>query len=122
MADLLGCQTSRESYNGVNCIGWASALMVLVYNFMEKKVSILGQPDSEILQMRYVLAGLAIYILKIRPLHFCLKSILSQMQKMAGSLSNISTTILQNLEHSPIKIKQYMLNFCHLHNMFNFGR
>ena len=55
-------------------------------------------------------------------LHFCLKSISSQMPQLAGGLSNISTTIPQNLGHSPIRIKQYALNFCRLRNMFNFGR
>ena len=44
----------------LNCIGWASALMVLVYNFIEKQESILGRPDFQIPQMRYVHAGLAI--------------------------------------------------------------
>jgi hypothetical protein len=55
-----GAKQAENLTMELNCIGWASALMVLVYNFMEKKVSILGRPDFQIPQMRYVHAGLAV--------------------------------------------------------------
>ncbi|EDR02151.1 uncharacterized protein LACBIDRAFT_332540 [Laccaria bicolor S238N-H82] len=44
----------------LNCLGWASALMDLVYKFMEKEVTVRGLPAFEVPQMRYVQAGLAI--------------------------------------------------------------
>jgi hypothetical protein len=37
-----GAKQAENPTMELNCIGWASALMVLVYNSMEKKVSILG--------------------------------------------------------------------------------
>jgi len=55
-----GAKQAESLTMELNCIGWASALMVLVYNFMEKKESTLGRPDFQIPQMRYVQAGLAV--------------------------------------------------------------
>ena len=44
----------------LNCLGWASALMDLVYKFMKKEECVRGSPPFEVPQMRYVQAGLAI--------------------------------------------------------------
>jgi hypothetical protein len=44
----------------LNCLGWASALMDLVYRFMKKEEPVRGFPPFEVPQMRYVQAGLAI--------------------------------------------------------------
>ena len=46
----------------LNCLGWASALMDLVYSFMKKEDLIRGSPPFEVPQMRYVKAGLAIQV------------------------------------------------------------
>lgn len=48
----------------VNCLGWASALMDVVYCFMKKEDSVRGSPPFEVPQMRYVQAGLAIQVSK----------------------------------------------------------
>lgn len=61
----------RQIYQGVrqaenltmelNCIGWASTLMDIVYNHMETERPTRGWPSfAEVPQMRYVQAGLAI--------------------------------------------------------------
>ncbi|KAF8200099.1 hypothetical protein BJ912DRAFT_1019943 [Pholiota molesta] len=60
----------RQIYKGVrqaedltmelNCIGWASTLMDLVYDFMEAQQATRGQPSFEVPQMRFVQAGIAI--------------------------------------------------------------
>ena len=48
----------------LNCLGWASALMDLVYSFMKKEEPHHGSPPFEVPQMRYVKAGLAIQVSK----------------------------------------------------------
>lgn len=48
----------------LNCLGWASALMDLVYGFMKKEVPVRGSPPFEVPHMRYVKAGLAIQVSK----------------------------------------------------------
>jgi hypothetical protein len=48
----------------LNCLGWASALMDLVYSFMKKEEAIRGSPPFEVPQMQYVKAGLAIQVSK----------------------------------------------------------
>jgi Alpha-kinase family len=48
----------------LNCLGWASALMDLVYSFMKKEEPVYGRPPFEVPQMRYVKAGLAIEVSK----------------------------------------------------------
>ena len=55
-----GAKQAESLMMELNCIGWASALMMLVYDFMAKKEQTLGQPDFQIPQMRYVQAGLAV--------------------------------------------------------------
>jgi hypothetical protein len=44
----------------LNCLGWAHALMELVYAFIRCKEETLGKPDFTVPQMRFVQAGLAI--------------------------------------------------------------
>jgi hypothetical protein len=44
----------------INCSRWASALMCLVYEFMEKADKLRGKPPFSILQMRYVNIALAV--------------------------------------------------------------
>ena len=44
----------------LNCIGWASALMLCVYDFINEKKDHLGFPSFEIPNMRFVECGLAI--------------------------------------------------------------
>ena len=46
----------------LNCLGWASALMDLVYSFMKKEEPVRGSPPFEVPQMRYVEAGIAIQV------------------------------------------------------------
>jgi hypothetical protein len=54
-------QTQAENLSvEMNCLGWASALMDLVYSFMKKEELVRGSPPFEVPQMRYVQAGLAI--------------------------------------------------------------
>ena len=51
----------------LNCLGWASALMDIVYSFINKEKTVRGSPPFEIPQMRYVKAGLAIQVSKDLP-------------------------------------------------------
>jgi len=44
----------------LNCIGWASALMLCVYEFINEKKSLLSFPSFDIPNMRFVECGLAI--------------------------------------------------------------
>lgn len=44
----------------INCLGWASALMDVVYGYLKTAEQVRGKPPFEIPQMRYVQSGLAI--------------------------------------------------------------
>jgi hypothetical protein len=44
----------------LNCLRWASALMGLIYNFMDKEDEIHGKPSFVVPKMRYVQVALAI--------------------------------------------------------------
>ncbi|KAF9477407.1 hypothetical protein BDN70DRAFT_810773 [Pholiota conissans] len=57
---LQGQTQAKNLTMELNCLGWAHALMDLVYAFIRRKEAILGKPDFAIPQMRFVQAGLAI--------------------------------------------------------------
>jgi len=44
----------------LNCIGWASALMTCVYDFMKESEAVVGLPTFDVPHMQYVQCGLAI--------------------------------------------------------------
>ena len=62
--------SSRKIYDGprqaemltmeLNCIGWASALMTCVYDFMKESEASRGLPPFDVPHMQYVQCGLAI--------------------------------------------------------------
>ena len=52
-----GVKQAENLMMELNCFGWASALMVLVNDFMAKKELMLGQPDFQITKMRYIQVG-----------------------------------------------------------------
>jgi len=62
--------SSRHIYDGprqaemltmeLNCIGWASALMTCVYDFMKESETGAGSPTFDVPHMQYVQCGLAI--------------------------------------------------------------
>lgn len=54
-------QTQAKNFSvELNCLGWALALMNLVYSFIKKEETVRGSPPFEVPQMRFVQAGLAI--------------------------------------------------------------
>jgi len=62
--------SSRKIYDGprqaemltmeLNCIGWASALMTCVYDFMKESEADMGSPTFDVPHMQFVQCGLAI--------------------------------------------------------------
>ena len=56
-----GCKQAEKLTVELNCLGWASALMNVVYKFIEKEEEVQGKrPSFEVPEMRFVQCGLAI--------------------------------------------------------------
>jgi hypothetical protein len=59
-----GCKQAEKLTVELNCLGWASALMNIVYRFIEKEEGNQGkQPEFEVPKMRFVKSGLAITVI-----------------------------------------------------------
>jgi hypothetical protein len=93
----------------LNCIGWASALMLCVYDFINNQRNQVGIPTFEIPNMRFVNCGLAISKAANRDA-FLLEEFIDSDQ--TGSYGNWFVKYLNNNSAKPRRLSDHRQAHC----------